>query len=146
MTKFLLILTLATSQLLSGSMGTLFLCVGEDGSVCLDRGEESCDCCQDTHDHDHCCSLEERTNSAILTTGACDPCGCIHIQISQAQDRSVSKATSLTQTNRSLSVDLLPFKVLVGTSALENSVRTRFLHPPAATFELAFLATTVLRC
>jgi len=145
MSKFLLIATLATTQLFSGSMGTLFLCVGEDGSVCLDRGEESCDCCQDAHDHDHC-SPEEPTESAVLTTAPCDPCGCTHIQISQAQERSLSKAASRMPTSRSLSLDLLPGEVPVGMNAWTNSDWTRFIHPPAVPFELAFLATTILRC
>lgn len=112
MFKSLLILMLATTQLLAGSSGSVYLCIKDDGSFCcLDTGAESCRCCEEEvpviHDEPSscaCCSAAaspelptvERAPSAsfelIFTSN--EPCGCTHVLI--AQDQAHVKANRLS--------------------------------------------------
>ena len=101
MIKSVLILMLATTQLLAGSGGSVYLCIKNDGTFCcLDAGAETCRCCdgelpvvEEKPAGCTCCgeaasrtlSTEERTPSPSieLALKSNDPCGCTHVLISQ---------------------------------------------------------------
>lgn len=112
MFKSFLILMLATSQLLVGGGGSVYLCIKNDGSFCcLDAGAETCRCCADEipiveEKPSGCSCCSETTSPAFsteesapsswfeLTLKSNDPCGCTHILI--AQDQAQSKLTRIS--------------------------------------------------
>lgn len=112
MFKSLLILMLATTQLLAGSGGSVYLCIKNDGSFCcLDAGAATCSCCeeetpvvQQKPSGCSCCSEAASpslsaqefapSSSVELALTSNDPCGCTHILI--AQDHAQSQLTRMS--------------------------------------------------
>lgn len=107
MIRCLLILALASNQLLLTGHGGMYLCMGSDGAFCLETDPETCTCCKEGRhkEADHsstACSCtctkkqgsshaeEENATSTRPTCGTFitneDECGCLHLII--ASDRS----------------------------------------------------------
>lgn len=94
MSKPVLSLVLALTQLLPWSASPLFLCLGSDGSVCLDAGPDACSCCHRHEDEPDCgglaCSEMHDQCETSDVPGLCandsgDDCDCTHVQLSQGQ-------------------------------------------------------------
>lgn len=90
MVKSLLILMLVATQLVSGSGGSVYLCVKSDGTYCcLDSGPASCNCCQDELPEtladsdcgDAACQCHDRDGVQQSVAIEDDGCGCTHIPL-----------------------------------------------------------------
>lgn len=139
MIKSFLILMLATTQLLAGGGGSVYLCVKNDGSFCcLDAGAETCRCCEEEipvveEKPSGCSCCSETTSSALsteesapsssfeLTLKSKDPCGCTHILI--AQDQAQSKLTRMSA--RSDVQQLVQMAALPGCVQLDDLIDSR---------------------
>jgi hypothetical protein len=170
MTRSLLIMMLAMTQLLAGSGGTSYLCINGDGFVCcIDSGLESCTCCHHENrcgdDHDDCCEEEHSTVSCCECSSpehdqtcqradgesvlaATDSCGCTHILISVTQPPSTKRSATTAESERLIDLTALPSMVAYGKrSIFLDVIRRRFGDPPLAQSQsLLILATVVIRC
>lgn len=160
MYRSLLNLALVTTQLLSWSGGTFYLCLARDGSVQFDRSPQSCRRCEENHLHEHsssCCSCcnhdcRHETEEAPSPSGCWqltpDPCGCTHILILQEHLPTIRKSSSFDHLAKvasplSLCVTDTVFPVRDDPAAATLRMRA-FASPPA--YSLVMLSSTVIRC
>lgn len=151
MIRILLSTVMVATQLLSWNASPRYLCHSEDGSVHVDLGPAACDCHEGedaeiapavaAHSHDdHVCGP---------SPGAVhDPCGCTHIQLSEAQSATLQRATTVPDSHRLV----IPLVLAGGADSAPCSLDTAGAaaspwHLPGSCSEtLATLASVVIRC
>lgn len=164
MAKSLLILMLMTTQLLSGTCGSLHLCISSDGSFCcIDAGPESCTCCHGHDDASHEACLEEAESEdccehceqlAIQSDAqglvATDGCGCVHIplMVTSSQPTTVARDTTRESVERYfLLVALLPSLLNGSGQYVAFSPHHSWFEPSVVPdFALIVISTVVIRC
>lgn len=166
MAKSLLILMLVMTQLLTGSGGSLYLCIKNDGSgFCFDTDIASCTCC---HNHkvnqqnpcvtcgcekaESCCKDDDNEASTSAHHGllAAESCGCTHIpvMVSSEQPTTVARSSVTTESDRlTLLLAWLPSLRSIDGFVVSASPYRHWSGPPAVPdFALTVVATTVIRC
>lgn len=128
MIRCLLILALASSQLLLTGHGGMYVCMGSDGAFCLETDPETCTCCKDgrhdeaDHDTNACsCSCKKREVGLYALEGtspaSCetivtneDDCGCLHLVITSVQSAPATRTVHSfdLEWNRCLTAFSLP--------------------------------------
>uniref|UniRef100_A0A7C2NYS7 Secreted protein n=1 Tax=Schlesneria paludicola TaxID=360056 RepID=A0A7C2NYS7_9PLAN len=163
MVKSLLILMLVATQLLSGSSGSVYLCVKSDGTCCcLDSGPVSCNCCHDhgelpqaladsgcdnvaCHCHDRDGVRQAEQSAALVDDG----CGCTHIPLIVA----VEQPARIVRTALATDVERLA-QLVAWLPALHVGDDVPVLWPPTTgsqptgvpDFALTVISTVVIRC
>jgi len=128
MIRCLLILALASSQLLLMGHGGVYVCMGGDGVFCLETDPETCTCCKEgrhedaDHDSTACscsCTNKEASSRTVKSVPATscdtfvtneDACGCLHLMIANLQSAPVTRTVHSfdLEWNRSLTAISLP--------------------------------------
>ncbi len=132
MSRWLLAIALASSQLLLPGHTGMYVCMGSDGAFCLEADPETCTCCKEGRHKKNeqtsgCCSCSKREmiSSDLDKTAASggetfvaneNDCGCLHLKITGGQSRPATRAVHSHQLrwDRSHSAVLLP--TLCGSS------------------------------
>lgn len=164
MARLLLILMLVTTQLLSGSGGSVYLCVRNDGTCCcIDSGPASCTCCDKEDQHegyaDGCCvheagscdgrhhdnQMPESDQSPLL---AGDPFGCTHLLISSELPTCVSRISAANDFQRIAQLAaLVPSLTIWNEFDASSLANARPDRPPSFhDFILIVVSTVVIRC
>ncbi len=109
MRHWILILALASNQLLFSGHGGMYVCMGNDGAFCLEADPETCTCCKDgrhdeaDHDTNACfCSCKKREVGLCALEGTSpasgetivtneDDCGCLHLMITNGQSAPATR-------------------------------------------------------
>ncbi|MBS0207766.1 MAG: hypothetical protein JSS27_02320 [Planctomycetes bacterium] len=161
MARLLLILMLMTTQLLTGSGASVYLCVGSNGSYCFDSGPDSCSCCHEEHEttgdgckHEHddaACNHHDESQPVQPGTDrltALDPCGCTHIPVMLPSDQptNASRAAVKVDVERLTALITLPLlSSFDGWLASQPAIHWSD-PPPDGNFALTIVSTVVIRC
>ena len=167
MIKSFLILMLATTQLLAGSGGSVYLCIKNDGAFCcFDAGAENCRCCdeeipvvEEKPSGCSCCSeaaspalsTEESAPSSSfeLTLVSNEPCGCTHVLISQDQAQaklSRMSARSDLQKFVQMAADLPGLVLLDGLISSRIASGWQYRPPTIESQALTVRSAVQIRC
>ncbi len=142
MLRCLLILALASNQLLFSGHGGMYVCMGSDGEFCLETDPETCTCCKDgrhdeaDHETDACsCSCKKRETGLSLSEcplpASCetivtneDDCGCLHLMITNGQSAPATRTAHSfdLEWNRSLTAFSLPVEYCLACNLSWQSV------------------------
>ena len=164
MIKSFLILMLATTQLLAGSGGSVYLCIKNDGSFCcLDAGAETCRCCveelpvvEEKPSGCACCSepappSEEPVQSSSIepTLTSIDSCGCTHVLM--AQDQAHAKANRMSarsdvQQFVAMAADLPGLIAIESLYALHTAPGWQYRPPTVESLALTVRSAVQIRC
>lgn len=167
MIKSFLILMLATTQLLTGSGGSVYLCIKSDGTFCcLETGAQTGRCCQDEmpvvdEEPSECACCREAASPSLPieepapissfepTLASNDACGCTHVLI--ARDPAHAKLTRLSalsdvQQWAAIAVDLPGLIVADRLHELRFKAGGEY-RPPAVESQTLILRSAVqIRC
>ncbi len=169
MFKPLLILMLATTQLLAGSVGTLYLCIKGDGSFCTlhtsfepcHRCEKNEPVCQQLPEQSAACTcchsgepeeFREVAESLLLSDTALtvqDPCGCTRILLKQDEaNANQNRLTADVGLRQFVAMAAnLPGLVLVDDAdANASGEHGQYRQPTLQSHALTVLSTTQIRC
>lgn len=163
MARLLFILMLVTTQLLSGSGGSVYLCVSNDGTCCIDSGPASCTCCDKEDQHevcaDGCCvheagsyvghqcdDLMPESDQSPLLVG--DPCRCTHLLISAEPPTCVSRISAASDCQRIAQLAALVPSLTIWSAFEDASLaHARPERPPSlCDYYLITVSTVVIRC
>lgn len=149
MIKTLLSAVLVGTQVLSWIAAPVFVCLDADGSFCLDFGPQTCRCCRHEDQADGCHHEHGRHDTELdhsLATRV-DPCGCVHVRISEPKSATLTRATRVPDAERSVVPPAAAGEVAAGCAVLAtcpSAFLSRAVEsPPGA---LAVLTTVVMRC
>ena len=172
MAKSFFILMLVAAQLLTGSGGSVYLCIGSDGSFCcVDSGPGSCTCCHEHADESQvACRSQECENADDRCAESCcehqhadlpsdngreerhvdDPCGCIHVavMVPAGQPTSVARSSSASDRERLVQIVAgLPAECSAYEVSASPVLSSPSSGPPAVPdFHLTVVSTVILRC
>lgn len=164
MTKSMLILMLITTQLLSWSGASLYLCIDSDGSYCIHAGPDSCTSCQVTGAGQNACSdanLGQRGGSlcgkhgedrliqhSVAVVEPVESCDCTHIPIMLASDqrtRAARESIALDFARLSSVVAQAPAVGLVCLSVFQSGFHCCDASA-VPDFTLTVISTVIIRC
>jgi hypothetical protein len=156
MIRILLSTVIVATQLLSWNASPRYLCRSVDGSVCVDLGPAACDCCrheivlaEGPHGHGACPDDCDRAGDDCDRPGDAqfDPCGCTHVQLSEAHCARHERATTVPDSHR-LVISLPPAARgdHAGWLAASRAAAPPWHLPNALAQSLAERAGVVMRC
>lgn len=167
MFKSFLILMLATTQLLAGGGGSVYLCIQNDGSFCcLDAGAETCRCCEEEipvveekPSGCACCSeaaalalpFEEPAPSSSIEPAltSIDSCGCTHVLVTQDQAHAkVNRLSARSDLQQFVAMagDLPGLIAIDSLYALRRASGWQYRPPTVESQALAVRSAVQIRC
>lgn len=163
MAKFVILALIAT-QLLTGSGGSIYLCIGADGSLDIHSGLKACTSCKvaEKADH-HCCGEHARTHhdSSCVDHGTqcpthvaakaavtADRCDCVHIPVVVASDQPsrVARTSVILNEHRIFSLASLPGHGGCDRQSVSRSMPYGIDKSEIANCSLAMVSMVVIRC
>lgn len=163
MTRWLLLVMLLTTQLLTGRGGSVYLCIDRDGVWHIDGGPGTCACHRqkdssglEAQGHDDLVGNHRNHRDVATSTGSDrgiltsdEPCGCLHIPVMLSSDQPMNGVRTLNKAEvERLDASFANHLLSPGFASPSARAPSRYCsdRPAIPDFSLIVASTTIFRC